>query len=236
MRAIYDYSLLLLSRAWQAPWTPDSHASFQPALRQANMMVAKCAHRLGLPDELTSKILSFLNRKWWPDARRQCWSYECQLNSLVKSVSRKFSENNSGPVNLRVAPTLSYCRCGVAMYCSKECRESDYKARHKKVCCRPPFISNIPDEKEMQLCIAVFSHSADSPEKVIYHTNPNHDDEDYGKDCENDGDINPNENDDESWETVASDEDVGYEDVLMSSKTLLYKYFKEKTYDMQRNR
>jgi len=231
----------MLLRAWQAPWTPESHASFQPGFRAAMTMVAKCTYRLGLPHDNIESIGSFLNRDWWPDGRQECWSYECLHDNSYKSVARKFSEQV--PLDPPSA-TLEYCkRCHVALYClNKECRDNEFKIGHKKCCCRPPLLSTVPDQAEIQFCVEIFQDDPDSVPSLLTSLSSaiaNRRDVEPDLPDANGADALEDEEDDDddegSWETVDSDEDAEAEgEASRPPKTLIiYKYFKEKAYDHQ---
>jgi MYND finger len=239
IRARHDFTLLLLLRAWQAPWSPESHASFQPDFREAVKMVAQCTHRLGFPHEVMLAVCSFLNRDWWEDSRKQCWSYECLCEQSSKAVAQKFSGQNA----ISAAPaTLEYCpRCRVAMYCSKDCRDNDYKLGHKKSCCRPPMQSTVPVKEELQLCVEILNDGTTPLPTFLTSRNTAAADlvrqalivpgNDNGNPGSNLGDSD--DDDEGSWETVDSgDEEMEEADVSRITTTArIYKYFKETSYD-----
>jgi hypothetical protein len=63
LKARHDFSLLLLVRAWQAPWNPESHMSFQPEFRKAVETIFLCSKKRGFPVGVGRSILSFLDRE-----------------------------------------------------------------------------------------------------------------------------------------------------------------------------
>lgn len=148
-----DLQLMLLQRAWQAPWSPETHASFQPAFRVAVATIAKSIHRSGFPREIMLSICSFLHRDWWIDERRQCWNYACLSEKSIKMISRKLAPgyNHASIDDHQNALTnFEYCRrCHVAYYCCKSCRSRDLYVGHKARCC--PALSRPPNDDEIQL-------------------------------------------------------------------------------------
>lgn len=227
---------MLLLRAWQAPWSPTTHASFQPDFRNAAKAVALCTHKLGFPHEIVSGICSFLNRDWWDDSRKQCWSYDCRSEMNFKILSPKKSEQCTSDTKTEA---LEYCpNCRVALYCSKNCREKDYKETHKKRCCRPPFRTTLPDYEELQLCVEILQTGDTSlPQFLTARSTAAIDNVRQASmfpssTNQSIGDENVDDDSDAgSWETVGSDE--GADDTEMSpitKTTRIYKYFKETAY------
>ena len=243
LRARHDFSLLMLLRAWQAPWSPGTHMSFQPAFRNAVDTIACCTHKLGYPNEIVYFIGSFLNRDWWPDERKQCWSYECQLDKAVESATRNFdafSEKSNESTG-----RFEYCpRCHVAMYCSKECREKDFKAGHKRKCCRPPMLSAAADYEEAQLCVEIFKNG-DTPlpsflgsrcNKLAMNAGLAADSSVTGAEASESSEEEAADDDDGSWESIESDDEetIEEEEARSVQTTEIYKYFKKHTYDPAR--
>jgi hypothetical protein len=242
-----DSQLVLLQRAWQAPWTPETHASFQPSFRVAVATIAKSIHHLGFPHEIMLSVCSFLHRDWWNDRRKQCWNYACLSEKSIKAISRKMAPGYSGASvddHQDSYAHLEYCRrCHVAMYCSKNCKSRDSYLGHKARCC--PAMSKPPMHDEIQLytkilvgedgksTLPVFLNSCAHLSNKTTVENVCKEDTTTGDsgDCvhmeEDDGD-----DDDASWETMDSDEDEEKEAVADESKMsitqLVRKYFDQK--------
>jgi MYND finger len=243
INARYDFTLLLLQRAWQAPWSPASHASFQPGFRDAVKAVALCTHSLGFPHETMMTICSFFNREWWDDSRKQCWNFECLGDQSLKSIERRVAGGtvpDTGPTRFEHCP-----HCHVAVYCSKECRDKDYKLGHKKKCNRPPLLSRAPDSEELELCSAILE-SCDAPLPAFLTSNnkepipkpfvANHPDIDAKVENDCDGMVEDDDDDDGSWETLESEDDRdGQNEAELSKTARIHKYFKEKVYSLSNN-
>jgi hypothetical protein len=84
VRVRYDFTLMALLRVWNSSWTPATHKSFQPGFKQAIRTFALCTNRLNLPNEIVERVGTFLNRSWWPDNRRRCWSHACQVDQVSR--------------------------------------------------------------------------------------------------------------------------------------------------------
>jgi MYND finger len=237
LSARYNFSLLLLQRAWQAHWTPETHASFQPNFRAAVVAVVKCTHRLGLPHETMLSICSFLGRDWWEDSRAKCWRYACLFEKSTKAINRKMSPEGNTAVaepSSPVASNLEYCsQCHIAMYCSKGCRNRDHYIGHKAKCNRPPMLATPPDDVETQLYVDVLAQNGDFvtlPKFLTVQTRPCPKEKteqltDLGSfQLEEEDDNENNANDDGSWETVDSDEEETEEEAVSKTQKI-WKYF-----------
>jgi hypothetical protein len=133
----------------------------------------------------------------------------------------------------------------VAIYCSKECREKDYKMGHKKKCNRPPLLSRAPDKEELELCFAILENG-DAP-LPAFLTSCNKDpiprtsvasqpDSDTKVDSDCDDMVEEDDDDDGSWETLESEDDNDSQNEAELSKTArIHKYFKEKAYSLSNN-
>lgn len=240
---------MLLQRAWHAPWSPETHASYQPAFRLAVETIAKSVHRLGFPHEIMLSICSCLHRDWWNDQRKQCWNYACLSEKSSKMISRKlapgytdasFDDHQNEPIQ------LEYCRrCQVAAYCCKNCKSRDFYQGHKSRCC--PALSKSPKDDEIQLYtnilvrkngkskLPTFLQSLVNKNRSIEDTVFDEDVKSTGNDNlvqKEDGD--DDENDDASWETMDSSEgedeekDDAVDESKMSITQLVRKYFDDK--------
>ena len=244
-----DLQLVLLQRAWQAPWSPETHASYQPAFRVAVETIAKSIHRLGFPHEIMLSICSCLHRDWWDDNRKQCWNYACMCEKSRKLISRKLAPgyNEASMDDYQTDPIqLEYChRCHVAAYCCKNCKSRDFYLGHKSRCC--PAMSKPPKDDEIQLYTKILvgkDGKTNLPNflKSWSHLNSHSienavSDEDVKTIDDNDIQIEENDgdNDDASWETMDSSEeeeeeenDADVDESKMSITQLARKYFDDK--------
>jgi len=229
----HNFSLLLLQRAWQAPWTPETHASFQPRFRAAVGAVAKATHHLGFPLETMTSICSFFGRDWWEDSRKQCWNYACLFEKDTEAITRKMSpEANTIPTEpiAPVTPNLDYCsQCHVALYCSKNCRNRDHYLGHKGKCNRPPLVATRPDAVETQLYLDTLTESGNSASlpnflaSLTYTNQITKQGTDIRKVHSDDDESNVS--DDGSWETVDSDEESIDETANQTKTQKIWKYF-----------
>jgi hypothetical protein len=244
-----DLQLMLLQRAWQAPWSPETHASYQPSFRVAVVTIAKSIHRLGFPHEIMLSICSFLQRDWWHDERRQCWNYACLSAKSMKMISHKMapSYDDASPADDHPPMHFEYCRrCRVASYCGKSCKSRDLYVGHKARCC--PALSKPPKDDEIQLYTKILVEKGSKStlptflqywahliHRKIEKTVTTEDTKTTGDNLvqvENNDD--DDEKDDSSWETVDSSE--GEEDGAsivdeskMSTTQLVRKYFDDKS-------
>ena len=203
--------------------------SFQPSFRVAIKTVALCANRLNMPSEIALKVGSYLNRQWWHDDRCQCWSYDCSVESMARQLRQK--RGGTGR-SIQKNKTCQPCSgCGLAWYCSKKCREDDFKTGHKKICGLPPWQVHC-SAQEYSLHHSVFHGSSIPPylvnEKLDIecgNTEPlSPSPKENNKDFEDDGACS----DDGSWESIESAEDeAGSENASMSSRTRVICHFFE---------
>lgn len=216
LRSGLDFSLMLLLRAWHAPWTPESHISFQPEFRRAAHTIMLATSRLSMPNDVGYKIIEFLRRDFWPDERAQCWNHECQFNQVVKLVEmKKIAEQHNG-----VSRVFLTCpKCGVPNYCSESCRKTDWADYHRQLCNAPP--NRIPGLEEERLCTKVFDEHAFEccPSATPTHVSENDDQEAESEMSDDEG----------SWEDIDSDEDDVPEETTPSQ--IVFKFFKEQTYE-----
>lgn len=166
----YDFTLLLLVKAWRAPWAPESHHSFQKPFRDAIKCLFLCAHRTGMPLVIARNVSQFLGRDWWGDDRTECWCTMCleehasetvhdkvlkRIESRCHLPARSVARPKSMPVSI-CCPT-----CNVAWYCSKEHQMHDYRELHKQWCGKIPFIKT-PAPEETALCREVLNVMPDT--------------------------------------------------------------------------
>jgi hypothetical protein len=220
-RARYDFSLMLLLKAWRAPWTAGSHLSFQPAFRDAARCVMLCAHRRRMPNEVGLRIVEFLGRDFWPDDRDQCWNSECQMTQLKKRFMQKRLERHSNNTvrDVPLAIAIQTCPiCNIPRYCSKKCKTQDSKARHKRVCNAPLYPRLLAEEDFLISAVA-----EESPEQVaIMPTNSQQSNALSGDEIRDD-------DNDEDWIDVESDE----ESEGTSTRTRrIYRFFKDNFYSV----
>mmetsp|Transcript_23081 Transcript_23081/g.48045 ORF Transcript_23081/g.48045 Transcript_23081/m.48045 type:complete len:330 (+) Transcript_23081:366-1355(+) len=94
----FDFTILMLQRAWQEAWTPQSHRSFSIQHKDAMKAIALCAWKCRMPNEIALRVNSFLPRSWWPDNdRKQCWCHDCQLMKLSTLLREKITAREAPP-------------------------------------------------------------------------------------------------------------------------------------------
>lgn len=204
MRDRFDFTLLALQCAWHEPWKEESHMTFQPGFRTAVFQVAMCLHHVGMPRELHGHIVQYFARDWWPDSRISCWNYDCMLEQLRKQEECRDSGDEYVP------PAVKFCICGVAAYCSRSCRENDWKGGgHKRVCGKPPYCR--PTAKDYRFCQVIRAKGAGGGELLTNGDGSNVQEgvveKDQSEDVIIDGDEGDEEDDDGSWESVDSDDE-----------------------------
>jgi MYND finger len=152
-------------------------------------------------------IAQFLPREGWPDKRRQCWNYHCLAEHDVdKMLARHGIVKNSSPLTTTKPEASVFCKkCRVAVYCSRACREEDFKAGHKKICGRPPFC--IPGKQDMLFCQVIANGGVAGDETMA---NQEESAATEADEAAHDDDIDNNDygGDDGSWESIDSDDDM----------------------------
>lgn len=223
LSARYDFQLLMFIRQWAAPWSPESHLSFSIPYRRAVSTLALCAHRYSMPADICSLVNSFLPRSWWPDERRCCWYRDCQLDHLKREFQDKIMarQNNWERSSLthksegvgKAPDTFLTCSgCNIALACSKEHMKFIHQDGHKKWCGLPPF--RLPfSEEDNCLCREVFGETHNAENEDLEEENYEEGDEEG------------------SWESVDSSE---VEDTAKSKTDLIYSFFNNKSYKLQR--
>lgn len=199
LAARYDFTLMLLMREWNAPWTPSSHLSYSIPFRSAVKELALCAYRFSVPSGIVAAVNSFLPRSWWSDDRDSCWCRDCQLLCLKYKFKEKilarqsnWSDYDTDPLaksqRATIPSSFIKCKCNIALACSNDHLRFLHQEGHKRCCGWPPF--RTLTEKDQAFIIDVLEEG--SPEKV-------HDEE-----FEEDGD---DQEDDGDWESVSSNEE-----------------------------
>jgi hypothetical protein len=277
LMARYHFSVMMMMRSWWRPWTPSSHASYSKGFQDAvyTMFLVTTttnnttspqspqpqsqSSRIVLPSVLTHAIVSYLHRDWWPhdnDARKQCWSEECQLNSIFRNLRLKMlvqtpsaerhygnamaKQTQGGIISGKGASSSSLfkpCRkCQFAYYCSKDCRKSLNKAGHSKLCGKPPCVGTI--DASFKKLLHRLTHDEGKKEGNEAITRIAAEDGDEGVDKEEEVlDDDGNESD---WESVATEEEATNGDNIDDAPTgpsltdVVYSYFESHSYkDLQ---
>ncbi len=182
LRALYDFSLLLLKQIWAEPWKPQNHSSFQAPFRDAVWTLVLCAHRYGMSGDIAQTVSSFMSRSWWPDERAKCWLYECEINNMSNLI---FNHHE-----VKKSKGLIVCAgCNTAHACSQKHLKSIHHEGHGRVCKVPPVrYFNYED--------AIFC-------KMLAANNKNG----VGDDREEHHEEEPSD-DDSCWESLDSDDNV----------------------------
>jgi len=233
--ARYDFSLVLLLCAWSAPWSIESHHSFQRPFREAVKALFLCANRIRMPTDIVSQVCAFMRRDWWPDERTQCFSEECLEKRATKLLHQKLihgvsasSSKSKRPGTVRAhKPCTSCSGCHVASYCCEEHKQSDYRDGHKSLCGKPPY--QVPGRMEQELfkdVLCLEESESTSPvlnEKVRRLVKPRP----YSL-------INEGDDDSGSWESVDTENDEEQEGTE-SLTDVVYRFFERECYRFQRN-
>ena len=255
LAARYDFTLLMMIRAWNAPWTPTSSFSFSVPFRKAITTLALCAHRYGVPADIAAVVNSFLPREWWSDDRRQCWCHDCQLKQVSDMIRDKVAKREcrdvEAAVNDKAPPpptmhntsilrlsshsepklsalsTVQTCPgCNLAMYCSREHRKYLWQDGHKRVCGTPPF--RVPGVDEELFCREVFGGPTPTA------TDTYHENESVGLESHTSEVSDEVVSDDDSgdWESIDSNEESP--PVEECTKTeIIHRFFDSKAYKVQ---
>ncbi|GKY93881.1 hypothetical protein MPSEU_000355000 [Mayamaea pseudoterrestris] len=210
LRARHDLSLLLLFRAWSAPWNPSSHLSFQPEFRQAAKCVMLSTHRLAMPRDVGLRIVEFLGRDFWPDDRVQCWRFECAEVTIFTRVAG----DRRATTSIRSA-AVRCPGCRIASYCCTSCMKDDYKDDHKRFCGVPPFRPITASEEGLVAKIL------DGDANIF----PIEDATDDPMVVDNAG--FQEGSDDDEWSDIGSNAEEEAESTLTRT---IYRFFEEKTY------
>ena len=238
--ALYDFILMNFFRAWKLPWSPNRHKSFQPPFRAAVKSLYLSSSYYQIPFHLTEIISSYLNRNWWEDQRRTCFSKQCSTSSCSTVIQRRIilRELNGAGKSLsdidshRVPPLFRqkqakclFCEgCNLVMFCNRrECQRNAVVEGHRKKCKYPPYRLG---SEEMNVC-----------EQITTGKN-------ICKDILQDRDIDFDENDESSWESVDSDESSFVEPINPQSQydisnfhnvETVYRFFESRSFRHQQN-
>lgn len=217
LAARYDFTLLMMKRAWSSPWEMSSHASFQRPYRIALHTLALCAHRYGMPVDVTRYTFTFLPRTWWPDDRSLCWRYECQHNDLKRRISSdrkylpgfKIGEERNKSIKMIPCPD-----CHIAHACSQNHLNAIFREGHRRVCQTPPLRPFSNDDEA--LCREVLGEHlySESAECAL--------------ECDESIDF---DDDASCWESIDSSDDL--KDVE-GVTDIIFRYFDQKKYKVQK--
>ena len=226
-------------QAWHAPWTPDSHQSYQTEFRAAARCLLLSFNRCGLPLDVLHHTMQFLPRDWWPDASAtSCWCDDCVVDNAVVHMQRKLCNRNNVSFNFTaVGPgkhgdtaaavlatkPLVCPMCRVIRYKSQEHQKKDYPS-HRKDCGKPPYrIPGKEEERLTNLVNAVLEGKGTGDELEVYDV----------VDVENEGEgyiqAEDDDDDDGSWESFDSNDEVE-EPYPQSVTSVIHKYFRDNVY------
>jgi hypothetical protein len=206
-------TLLKLLQAWNSPWSPASHHSFQPQFKAAVRTLVLCAGRVGLPSDVGFHIAKFLPRSAWTDERDRCWCDDCAVDNAVCLMTWKL-----GGLKPDQAPKLNVtrpCVCQIAMYKSSEHRRK-HAGQHRKGCNKIPL--RLPGREELLLCN--FVDAKLRGEEVHF--------EEAGPEIGND----EAEDDEGSWESMDTDDEV-FMEKPQSVTSVVFDYFNRKSYKLR---
>jgi len=182
-------------------------------------------HRLAMPKDVGHRINEFLNREWWHNERMMCWNQACQKSHDPEGWL--VGSDGSAPRNLKRYPTLTACpHCDVAVYCSEECRQMDWKESHKQFCNVPP--CRVPTSEEEVLIKSVTGSTSGSHREASLTQNTK---EKAGDSALAEDDVAEEDvDDDEGWEDIDSDDDEGSNAEPLSKTREIYKFYKDNAY------
>ena len=229
LNARYDFSLVLLLCAWNAPWSVESHHSFQEPFRKTVRTLFLCANRVHMPTDIALHVCKFLRRDWWPDERAQCFSEECLAKRASKLVHQKLIHGVTGTLpKRRVQKFYTFCPgCSVAWYCCEDHRQSDYRDGHKALCGKPPY--RIPGQQERELLNDVLCLQQRLPSPLILNEKTERLIESQLQ-CT----IGTEDDGSGSWESIDSEAEVEEEasDLITD---VIHKFFERECYRRQRS-
>jgi radical SAM protein with 4Fe4S-binding SPASM domain len=210
----HDLAALLFLRSIQEPWNPESHASFSAPFRESIKTIWMCTRHNGYPQDVARRLCSFLGRDWWPDAMIECWNFSCR-NQRAESRALTFYERRK-PTRTTMSSTCPKCK--IPYYCSNSCRKAAYDDGHKVNCTKLPFAAGKIDEEERQLYVDILG---DLPS---FLANQEHDVKISGSlmDFEAEAKGSDDDEDESSWETIGSDEDI---EMATDSPTMIISRF-----------
>lgn len=221
LNARHDFSLVLLLRAWNSPWTVNSHHSFQKPVREVVKTLLLCANRIRMPTDIATHVSSYLRRDWWPDERSQCWYEECLTKGATQLLDQKLLQKDVS--DLRPQKSFHFCReCHVALYCSHGCARGDWRGGHKPLCGKPPY--RIPGLEEDQL----FQDVLTVPESALGEQMRQFLASRLGQHEE----INVYDDDSGSWESMDSDDDDEAQSETVTE--IVFRFFDKLSYRSQR--
>jgi hypothetical protein len=196
----HDLATLLYLRSVQAPWNPDSHASFSPQFRASVKTIWLSARRKGYPMDVARRLCSFLGRDWWQDASIECWDFSCRNRQAEARALAVYEKRQ--PARTQVNVTCP--RCKVPYYCNNGCRREANSAGHKMNCTKLPFSAGKIDAQERQLYIDILGNLPS------FLSNNEQDVQVSGSFMDIESEANGGNEDEEegSWETIGSDEDI----------------------------
>ena len=246
-----DFSVMMLQRAWNAPWTVKSHGTFSTQHKAAMKTLAMIAWKFGMPNEISLRVNAFLPRSWWPDDRKKCWCHDCQLLDLSTSLRDKVTAREASPSRppslpqdvpqqlpatmhntslMRSLPTskpsdsttrLTQCQCHSHVYYCSKEHRKYLMQDGHKRVCGMPPFRAHGIEEDL-LVREVFG----KPD-----AGANNSDDEMDEESEDDAEFCGS--DDEScWESVGSDEEDGeYATPIQRTRTeIIYKFFNSKSY------
>lgn len=230
LNARYDLSLVLLNCAWQAPWSAESHHSFQKPFRETVRTLLLCANRICMPVDIALHVCVFLRRDWWPDERAQCFSEDCLGKRATRTVNQKLVRRLAGNPPKQKFHKIRACPgCCIASYCCEGHRQSDYRDGHKRLCGNPPF--KLPGQKEQELLNDILCLQENRPTPLILNANTKRLIESQLRDASH------VEDDDGSgsWESIGSEVEQEEEDSKESLTSIVFTFFERECYRKQHN-
>ncbi len=205
--ARYDFSLLLLRKAWTAPWSFQNHSSYQLEFREAVWTLLLCAHRYGMSSDIPYIICSFLPRSFWPDERIKCWRYECEVENMDYLLYNRGSPKNK--------PSIICANSLTAHACNQKHMNQILHEGLRRTCKLPP-MRTLNHEDEM-FCKNFAVKKSDKIQDI------------GGDRCVDKSSDSSEDDNDSCWESIGSEENEE-----ISEAEVIYRYFETNAYKFKR--
>ena len=220
LKALHDLSLLFLRKAWNEPWTPSSHLSFQKPFRDAVKTINLIGHRHNFPIDLCLHINSYLSRDWWPDENARCWCYDCQIAELKYYLDSDHSDIQNETSNKKL---LKCNGCKIAHACSKKHMKEVFIEGHLRLCNCPPM--RVPTAEDRDIC----EWYIDNRDTIDQNIDTIQIESMFNTMSLTTGTEDVINDDEDEWESVSSSEEVPN-----TVKSVILQYFETKSYAIQR--
>ena len=94
--------------------------SFNKSFRKAVVELHLVIGRLGICDDITKEIVSFLPRHFWKEVGTACWEPRCGMISQLKDIAtwedKVVSDYSDGATGAKGKPLFPCKKCKIALY------------------------------------------------------------------------------------------------------------------------